>query len=411
MSYALTRVTRRLGGTPFLAYLSSTSLWVGGISLQNLLVSWIMIGELNASAILFGEMRALMTIPPLILVLVGGFWADRVNAKKLLFSLTLLATAAPVVLAFYSHAITLPLVVMFGLGLALINALGDPARQALVNEVAPLDIQRSIVLITIFPMFVSMLAMSSGYQLENLGLFWVFLILAGIFAVATIALLGIPNPKVVRRLASSSLLSDFRVTKTLPFVSTLIGMNFVSATFNAGAYMVAIPLIATHVYGGGPEFFSVVLIVFTVGSTGSNVLLFFLMPFNQPGKIYLSLQITRALILVALCFEPPQWVFLLCVFLWGLNMGVSSTIIRSTVQEMAPPEHRAKVLSIFLFAFMVASPISSLILGAVIEIFGPLAGLLPGIPISLALFLFGYLKSGYWTFVSPSVSGQNIARM
>ena len=370
-----------------------------------------MIGELNASAILFGELRAFMTIPPLILVLVGGFWADRVSAKKLLFSLTILATIVPLLLAVYSHTITLPLVVVFGLGLALINALGDPARQALVNEVAPLDIQRSIVLITIFPMLVSMLAMSFGYQLELFGLFWVLWILAGIFALASITLLGIPNRQVVRQVTDSSIVADFRVTKSLPFVSTLIGMNFASATFNAGAYMVAIPLIATHVYNGGPELFSLVMIVFTVGSTGSNALLFFLMPIRRPGKLYLGLQLTRALILVALWCEPPQWAFLVGVFLWGLNMGVSSTIIRSTVQEMAPPEHRAKVLSIFLFAFMVASPISSVILGGVIELFGPLSGLLPGIPISLALFVFGYLKSGYWTFASPSVSKESIARM
>ena len=370
-----------------------------------------MIGELNASAILFGEMRAFMTIPPLILVLVGGFWADRVNPKRLLFSLTLVAVAAPLLLSFFSDSISLALVVVFGLGLALINAVGDPARQALINEVAPTDIQRSIVLITIFPTLVSMGAMGFAYELQSLGLATVLLILTAIFAMAALALLGIPQPRTAQRKNVSTVLADFRIAKSLPFVSTLIGMNFVSATFNAGAYMVAIPIIATRIYDGGPELFSLVMIVFTIGSTGSNVLLFFLMPFRHPGKIYLWLQVTRALILLALWYQLPQWGFLLCVCLWGLNMGVSSTIIRSTVQEMAPPEHRAKVLSVFLFAFMVASPISSLLLGAVIEFFGPLAALLPGIPISLALFAFGYFKSGYWTFISPSASKESIARM
>ena len=54
---------------------------------------------------------------------------------------------------------------------------------------------------------------------------------------------------------------------------------------------------------------------------------------------------------------------------------------------------------------MVAAPVSALILGFVVEIGDAPDGLLPGVVVSLAIFLFGRYSSGLWSFESPSYPG------
>ena len=108
------------------------------------------------------------------------------------------------------------------------------------------------------------------------------------------------------------------------------------------------------------------------------------------------MQITRALILVGLVFHPAQWLLLTLIGCWGLNMGVTSTLVRTTMQELAPPEHRAQFLAVLLFSFVLSTAISPLVLGFVVELTHPFVGLIPGIPISLLLFFWAARGSGLW---------------
>ena len=175
-------------------------------------------------------------------------------------------------------------------------------------------------------------------------------------------------------------------------------MNFASAIFNAGGYMVAMPLIATRVYEGDAAFLTYMFVIFAVGNTGSNIVLFFFMPLKFPGRTYISLQLTRVLIIVGILFQPNDLLFLGLIGLWGVNMGITSTLVRTTVQELSPAEHRAKILSFYLFIFMLSAPISALLLGWLIQFTDPLTGLIPGIPMSIAIYIYGRYFSGLWQY-------------
>ena len=85
-------------------------------------------------------------------------------------------------------------------------------------------------------------------------------------------------------------------------------------------------------------------------------------------------------------------------------MGITSTIVRATIQELADEEHRAQILSILLLSFVVSSPISSILLGILIANSSPLTALLPGIGISLLIFIFGYRYTTLWHYESANVS-------
>ena len=158
----------------------------------------------------------------------------------------------------------------------------------------------------------------------------------------------------------------------------------------------------TQVYGGGADFFADTMIWFMAGSIGSTAFLLLVMPLLHPGRTFICLQLTRVGILAALWVQPPVWCFFVIICLWGVNMGVTTTLVRTVVQELAPEAHRAKILSIFLLSFMASAPLSSLMLGTLVEYTNPMAALLPGIPISVAIFILGLYATGLWAFRSPS---------
>lgn len=394
-------------------YLTGASLWMAGMSLQGFLFTWLLVGTLETPADQVGIARSLAEFPPLAVLLLGGLLGDRFNGRHYLTLMHLLMTLPPLlmVVVFNQGALSFTWVVIFGVLMASIQALSDPARQSVLSRVSRLDVQRSVTIMTIFTSAVGIGGFYLGGRLDILGLANVLLIQALIFALGMLATWRLPDLSVPGRSITSrpALRAGLKALWALPLVRNVIGLNFLSSLFNAGAYIVAIPYIVKEVYQGDAAFFATVMTVFTVGSIGSNVILLFFMPLARPGRLFLSMQLTRALILALLWLEPSLWVFYLGIFAWGLNMGVTTTMVRTTVQELAPVQVRAQILSVLLFSFLVSSPISSILLGFLIARTTPLAALLPGIAMSVIIFAIGLRWSGLWTyqFKPAELSGDN----
>lgn len=172
---------------------------MAAMSLQGLLITWILVGVLDESASVYGESRALINTVPLVILLVGGFAGDRFDARRLLFGLSLLTAIVPVLLTLGMVNLKLWMVIAFGAGITLLTSLADPAKQAVINRVSHLDMQRSIALVTIVPSLVGIAAMSLGALLEALGLVPVLLVLAGLYALSAFAVLGLPELPPIRK--------------------------------------------------------------------------------------------------------------------------------------------------------------------------------------------------------------------
>ena len=397
--------------SPFAWYLGGASLWFAATSLQVFLLQWLFVGELGIRPLDYGFIRAFLETPALALLLVGGVIGDRVDGRRLLVGLSLLACIPPLAIAATADALSFWPLVAFGASLAFLQSLSDPARQSMLSAVAPTDMQRTVTVMTIVTTLTGIGGYWVGGQLETLGLRSVLAIQAACFLASGLAVLRLPpgGGGVTRRggvpRRQGGLAAGFVVLWRLPLLRNVILLNLFSSMFNAGAYLVGMPFIARDIYGGNEAFFALMMMVFTAGTVGCNVVLLALMPLRRPGRAFVAMQLTRIVILVALWLEPPQWLFFVLLAAWGANMGVTTTVVRAMVQELAPAEHRAQVLSVFLFGFMVAAPVSSLVLGAVIDFAGPTTGLLPGVPVSLLIFA-GALAAGLWRFESPSAAGR-----
>ena len=82
-------------------------------------------------------------------------------------------------------------------------------------------------------------------------------------------------------------------------------------------------------------------------------------------------------------------------------MGLTTTLARAIVQESAAPEFRARILSVYSIGLLGSAPIGALILGMIVEAFGTLNALIPAMFVSVALFLYGVLATGIWSYRSP----------
>ena len=146
------------------------------------------------------------------------------------------------------------------------------------------------------------------------------------------------------------------------------------------------------------------MIIFYGGAAASNFLMFRIMPLLHPGKIFLIMQLTRMLILGLMWTRPEFWLMAVATIAWGLNMGVTTTLARTIVQESASAEYRARILSVYSLGLLGSAPIGALVLGWIIDTFGTLNALIPALLISLILFSYGVLFTGVYSYRSQQPS-------
>ncbi len=386
-------------------YLTGSSLWLAGMSLQGFLFSWLLVGVLELPAGEAGFARSLAEFPPLAVLFLGGLLGDRCNGRAYLALMHVLVALPPLSIAvlydlgFMGYG----WVVVYGVLMASLQALSDPARQAMINRVARLDIQRAVTLMIVVSSLVGLSGFYLGGRLDVLGLDVVLMLQAALFFCGTFAILRMPSlPRITGGARRPRLRDGLQAVRRAPLVRSVISLNFLSSLFNAGAYVVAMPYIVKEVYGGNAAVFATVMMTFSAGSIGSTVALLAFMPLVRPGRLFLLMQLTRMAVLLALFSHPTGWVFYTVMFAWGLNMGVTTTVVRTTVQELAAPAERSQILSVLLLSFMVTAPASSLLLGILIEHTTPLVALLPGVGISLVIFVVGVTRSGLWRFESTA---------
>ena len=198
-----------------------------------------------------------------------------------------------------------------------IQALSDPARQAILSRVARFDAQRAVTLMTLVTSLVGIGGVAIGGQLENLGLAPVLAAQALLFGLGIFAVWRLPQLPVGAGRRRTKFSAGLRAVWRLRLVRNIIGLNFLSGLFNAGAYVVVIPFIVKDIYGGGAGLYSWVVILFTIGSIGSSLLLLASMPLRRPGRRFLTMQLSRVLILLVIWSEPPLWLFYAALVAWG----------------------------------------------------------------------------------------------
>ena len=391
----------------FKLYLGSTAFSGIAFAMQQLLLSWTLIGILEVPASQVGLIQAAAGIPGIFVMLLGGVRADDTDPRTLLIRVYLFAPVLPLFLitVVQLQQLSIQAVLLWALGMSFCVSYSSPAQQTILNRIASSSVQKAVSAATAVGFLVQIFGLGIAGTIDKFGLspalaFQATCVGLGAFAVRRLH----PQPPVIQKTESpfKNLADGFReIYKQRDIMQTLI-INFTSSVFNAGAFMTVFPFIVKEIYGGNAFLLSFLMVIFYAGATISNLLMIRVMPLVRPGRIFLIMQLSRMVILGLIWFQPVFWVFALACVGWGLNMGVTMTLARTIVQESATAEYRARIMSVYSLGLLGSAPIGALILGSLIDSLGVLNALIPAISISIGLFMYGIIFTNVYNYRSPT---------
>ena len=391
----------------FKLYLGSTAFSGIAFAMQQLLLSWTLIGILEVPASQVGLIQAAAGIPGIFVMLLGGVRADDTDPRTLLIRVYLFAPVLPLFLitVVQLQQLSIQAILLWALGMSFCVSYSSPAQQTILNRIASSSVQKAVSAATAVGFLVQIFGLGIAGTIDKFGLspalaFQATCVGLGAFAVRRLH----PQPPVIQKTESpfKNLADGFReIYKQRDIMQTLI-INFTSSVFNAGAFMTVFPFIVKEIYGGNAFLLSFLMVIFYAGATISNLLMIRVMPLVRPGRIFLIMQLSRMVILGLIWFQPVFWIFALACVGWGLNMGVTMTLARTIVQESATAEYRARIMSVYSLGLLGSAPIGALILGSLIDSLGILNALIPAISISIGLFMYGIIFTNVYNYRSPT---------
>lgn len=396
--------------TQFRLYLGSVSFSGAAMAMQQLLITWLLVGILVLPATQVGAIQALIGLPGIALMLWGGAVADRTDPRGLLIQVYSLAWLFPIALftAVQLDLLNIWSVSVFGLAMSTAIAYASPSQQAILNRIAGSQVQRGVTLSTIASFLVQIIGLAISGQMENVGVDTILMIQSLSLVLAALAVRQLAPAEAspaIQQKTIAVIFDGFRaVIENRTILHTMI-ITFVSGIFNYGAFAIALPYIVKRIYEGDAIGFATMMVIFYTGATISNVIQYWVMPLTRPGFWFLAMQLTRALLLYLIWLQPEWWILLLVMFFWGLNMGITTNLSRAIVQETSDPKFLARLLSVFSLGMMGAIPIGAIAIGLLVGWFGEVDALIPSMFISIGLFAYGFIFTKVGDYRSPATTG------
>ena len=386
--------------TGFASYLFTQGAWFLAFGLQMVLFPYLVRVLLQENEIRFGLAQMSMQLPTVLLILLGGFVADRTDTRRtVLLGCGLCAATFLGLGAFVTGGqLTYGLLIVYALVIGTIGAFVTPARDALLSRVAPGGVHQGVAFASLAQFGGQILGMALATAAPLLGLPALLFGQGALMAAAALAATRIrPRPAGPRRIREGSVArfmageigGGFQAAMASPVIAPVIVCSIGMGMFFMGAFAVLLPLIVQSYFPAdlaGPAraqiatALGVFSLTFWVGSMLSATALLRFGHIRRKGVVYLASLLTGALVLVLCSVPMPFWLLCVLNFVWGLGGGVAMTLGRSLVQQYAPPDKVARVLSIFTLGLMGGAPAGAVLYGVMAHAIGPHAAILfPGL--------------------------------
>ena len=381
-------------GPGFGSFATGVGSWFGAWGMQQVLFSWIVVGELAAEAEWVGIAQASTMLPSTFLLLAGGAVADRFEPRRMLALMHGLAALAVLGLALASLQghVSLGELIGYGLVIGTVQAFSMPARDALLSRVAGSDLMRAVTTMTA----VQFGAQAGGALVAAFARLTgsppMLFLQAGVFLIGAFVQRNIPPPAISARPPASELrAADFLqgikyvVQEERLWAPTILVVAV--GLFFIGPYVVVFPLMVRDAYGLGVDALSLVLMLFPLGTIlGSLVLR--IRGVRRKGRAALLALVCGASMQAAIGTGVPYWAFVGLTLIWGLGGSVFINCSRTLFQESAPTHLRGSVLAVYQLGFMGSAPIGTFLSGFAVRQFGLHGTLWIGASLMLGLVLW-----------------------
>jgi MFS family permease len=368
--------------------------------MQQVLVPWLVVNVLQASATQTGLVQMATMLPTIFLLPFGGAVADRVDARWLLASLHVAAGIAPLAIALSIPAGRLSLGLLIGAALftGLVNSFSNPSRDSLLSRVGGSELTRAVAGVITAQFLAQGIGMLLARRADEIGAENALALQAAIVALGAAFCFRLPGrvsaASARRPLQAEELLAGARFVwgSELRFVWPLIaGVGL----FFSGAYNVLFPVMVRDVYRGGVDEIAVLLFAFPAGTIFASGWLFY-RGIRRKGRALAIAEAIGALTLIGCGANVPFWATVAFTFVWGLAGGVFMTTGRALFQERAPLAERARIMAAHQLAMVASGPLGALLSGALGDAIGPLWGTAALGGLMLALIALVLSVSDVW---------------
>ncbi|MFT4229710.1 MAG: MFS transporter [Microbacterium sp.] len=353
-----------------------------GAWMQSTAQSWVVLTALTDNdATAMGITMALQFGPPLLLVSVTGWVADRFDRRTLLFVtqgvLMLLSIAMGVLLL--AGAMTLPLMYGFALVMGIVVAFDNPARQAFVSDLVTREYASNAVALNAASFNGARMIgpALAGVTIVAVGSGWVFLVNAVTFLGMMIALSLIRPAELLPRAKASGaarLADGFRYVAKRPDLVVTFVMVFI-----LGAFGMNFPIFASTMaleFGQDADGYGVLSSILAIGSLVGALLA----ARRDRARIRVVIASVGAfgVVSVVSALMPTYWLYAFTLVFIGFAVVSSLTTANGYVQTTTDPALRGRVIALYMAVIMGGTPIGAPIVGWVAATYGPRVAILVG---------------------------------
>ncbi|MGH3690951.1 MAG: MFS transporter [Microbacterium sp.] len=343
---------------------------------------WVVLTELTDNdATAMGVTMALQFGPPLVLVSLTGWVADRFDRRHILFATqsALLALAIAVGVLLLNDVMTLPMMFGFALGFGIVNAFDAPARQAFVSDmVSTGDTSNAVALNSASFNLARMVGPAvGGLLIVAIGSGWVFIVNAATFLAMLLALMLLRRNLLAPRLKNRSrggLAAGFR------YVWGRSDLKVVFITvFLIGAFGMNFPIFASTMaleFGAGADGYGVLSSVLAIGSLIGALLA----ARRDRARVRVVILAAGGFGIAAFVSSamPTYASYAVTLTFTGFMIVTLLTTANGYVQITTEPALRGRVLALYMAVIMGSTPVGAPIAGWVADTFGPRAAIMLG---------------------------------
>lgn len=343
---------------------------------------WVVLTELTDNdATAMGVTMALQFGPPLVLVSLTGWVADRFDRRKILLTTqtALLGLAIAVGSLLLAGVMTLPMMFAFALGFGIVNAFDAPARQAFVSDmVSATETSNAVALNSASFNLARMIGPAvGGLLIVAIGSGWVFIVNAATFLAMIVALLLMrthllaPRPK---NRSSGGLAEGFRYV----WARSDLKVVFVTV-FLIGAFGMNFPIFASTMaleFGAGADGYGVLSSVLAIGSLIGALLA----ARRDRARVRVVILAAGGFGIAAFVSAamPTYLSYAVTLTFTGFMIVTLLTTANGYVQITTDPALRGRVLALYMAVIMGSTPVGAPIAGWVADTFGPRAAIMLG---------------------------------
>ncbi|WP_255871073.1 MFS transporter [Pseudomonas tremae] len=374
----------------------ASSLWFICVGIHSVFLPWVLISVVHASAFQFGVAQMCLMLPVLILVIYGGYVADRKPLRKLLVCVYLASALTALVFAVWSYqsAITYTKVLIYALSFGVLSAFCAPARELYLNVLGKKQLQKIVTINIGIEFGIQTVGFAIGGIAQQVGISLMFLSLSLLFVMSSLAAsrISVTTPSKRHSGLIAETLTALRFSIRHPVIFPVLLLNGLIGVFFLGSFFVMMPLHVSGLPGYSASLLALFNTVFMGGLIASVVTLVVKGGVHYTLRALISSCLLASVLLAVIPSVLTEWVLFLLVFGWGFLGGIALSMGQTLIQENAPASNKAQVLALLMLFFMGGCPIGSFLLGALLEfVEAPVVGLISAVAMIVSITAVTYL--------------------